>query len=83
MQTGWRGHSWLLQSSYQDQASQISLQEMEWLEAELEGCLGEGRPWVLLGESVRRGVGKKKGCLSKLKESPQDTRPISILLKTL
>ena len=37
---------------------------------ELEGCVGEGQPCVLLVESVRRAVGKKNGCLSKSKESP-------------
>lgn len=52
-------------------------------EGELEGCLGGGRTCGLLVESVRRAVGKKKGCLSESKESPQDARPISILLKTL
>ena len=73
----------VLQSSYQDQASQISLREMEWPELEFEGCLGEGRPCVLLVESARRALGKKKGSLSESKESPQDARPISILLKAL
>lgn len=52
-------------------------------EGELEGCLGGGRTCGLLVEPVKRAVGKKKGCLSESKESPQDARPISILLKTL
>lgn len=70
MPTCMRGHSWFLQSPYQDQALQISLRGIEGLEVELEGCLGEGQSFVFYFESVRRVVGKKNGCFRESKESP-------------
>lgn len=37
----------------------------------------------LLTESMRRAVGRKKGCLKQFKESPKDARPILMFLNTL
>ena len=68
-------HSWFLQSSCRDQASQIWLRGIEGWEGELDGGLFSGLLVGFAEEFARRAVGKKKGCLKVSKESPRKRGP--------